>query len=135
MLLVFEYSQGRSRCSTRQIPNFATVNRRLCKRDRSVPVTTDYDRKHMIRTPVVEEILERVAEDPTLSTRRLGSEVRVSKDVIHKVIKEQLLHPYHIKTLHDLLPPDSDQRLSFCLFINAQRAQNMNLGKKILFTD
>ncbi|KAF2885525.1 hypothetical protein ILUMI_20675 [Ignelater luminosus] len=61
--------------------------KRLRETSRFAPVTADYGRER-IRTHVVEEkILERFAKDPTLSTRRLGSQVTVSKNVVHKVIK------------------------------------------------
>lgn len=59
----------------------------------------------MVRTPVVkEEILERVAEDPTTSTIRMGLELGVCKDVISRLLRERLLQPYHIQRAQYLLP-------------------------------
>lgn len=148
MLLVSGYCQGNGReCvriygdrfPNRRLPNhqtFAAVERRLRETGRFAPATADYGRERMVRTPVVEEeILERVTEDAKLSTRRLSLEVGVSKDVVHRVLQEQLLHPYHIQPVQDLLVLDPNLRLGFCGFINEQRAQNVNFCRNILFTD
>ena len=43
-----------------------------------------------------EQMLERVEEEPNISTRRLVAEVGVSQFVGHGTLKEQGLHPYHI---------------------------------------
>ncbi|KAF2904211.1 hypothetical protein ILUMI_01959 [Ignelater luminosus] len=59
----------------------AANERRLRETSRFAPVTADHGHERMIRTPVVEEeILERVAENSTLSTRRLNFQVGVSKN-------------------------------------------------------
>lgn len=148
MVLVFGFCQGNGReCvrvyserfPNRRLPNhqtFAAITRRLRETGSFAHVTVNCGRERAIRTPEVEEqILERVAEDPKLSTRRLGLEVGVSKNVVNRVLQEQLLHPYHIQSVQDLLPPDLDLRLDFCRFINEQRAQNVNFSRNILFTD
>lgn len=148
MLLVFGYCEGngresvrvyRERYPNRRIPNhqtFAAIERRLRETGSFTPLTANYGRQRAIRTPEVEEqILERIAEDPKLSTRRLGLEVGVSKDVVHRTLKEQQLHSYHIQKVQDLLAPDLDQRLDFCRFITEQRQQDVNFAKHILFTD
>lgn len=82
MLLVFGYCSGSGRESVRvyrekfpnrRIPNhqtFAAIERRLRETGSFIPVTANYGRQRTIRTPEVEEeILERIAEDPKLSTR------------------------------------------------------------------
>lgn len=49
----------------------------------------EYGRQRLIRTADVKNgIFKQVAEDLKLSTRRLGSQIEVSKDVASKVIKE-----------------------------------------------
>lgn len=63
---------------------FATVERRLLEKGIFALVIADYGRECIIRTPGVgEEILERVAEDQKLSTKRFGFQVIVSKDVVN----------------------------------------------------
>ena len=99
-------------------------------------VTASYERKRVIRTPhVKEQILERIDEDPKLSTKLLGLEIGVSKDVVQRTLKEQQLYPYHIQKVQDLLPPDLDQRLRFCRFITEQIQEKVNFANQILFMD
>ncbi|KAJ8948188.1 hypothetical protein NQ318_010461 [Aromia moschata] len=47
--------------------------------------------------------LARVEADPQLSTRRIGAAMEISKDVVHRTLKEELLHPYHKTPVQDLL--------------------------------
>ena len=44
-----------------------------------------------------EQILERVEEEPDISTRRLAIEVGVSQCVVHRTLKVQGLYPYHVQ--------------------------------------
>lgn len=148
MLLVFGYCRGNGRQCVREythrfpnrrVPNhqtFAAVERRLRETGRFAPVMADYGRGRYVMNPDVEEaILDRVADEPEISSRRLGSELMVSKNVVNRVTREQLLHPYHIQKVQDLLLPDPDQRLIFCTNINERRIRNQNFCRKILFTD
>lgn len=83
--------------------------------------TIDYDRNYTTKIPLV-EILERVEENPGLSSRHLSLEVRVSKDTVNRALREQLLHPFHLRTVQNLLPFDLESRQRFCQFINERRA-------------
>ncbi|KAI4463493.1 menorin (dendritic branching protein) [Holotrichia oblita] len=94
MLLVFRFCEGNTRECVRMYserfpnrripshPTFATVERRLRETGRFAPATADYGRQRFIRIPEVEEeILERVEGDLEISTRRIGRELGVCKDV------------------------------------------------------
>lgn len=148
MLLVYGYCERNGhecvrvyseRFPNRRVPHrqtFAAVERRLRETGRFAPVTANFGRQRTTRTPNVEEaILNTVDEDPTTSTRRLGRAVGVCKDVVHRVLREQLLHPYHLQLVQNLLPQDPDLRLGFCRFIRQERIQNNDFHKQILFTD
>ncbi|XP_066148942.1 uncharacterized protein [Euwallacea fornicatus] len=148
MVLVFGYCQGNSReCvrvytdrfPNRRIPShptFAAVERRLRETGQFAPSTVDCGRHRFVRVvEVEEEILERFEEDPEISTRRLGREIGLSKDVVHGVLKEELLYPYHKTPVQDLLQHDPNMRLVFCRFFNRQRERDLNFGNNILFTD
>ncbi|KAJ8944120.1 hypothetical protein NQ318_013302 [Aromia moschata] len=108
MILVYGFCEDNARLSVRvygerfpnrRLPNhttFTAVVRRLRETGRFAARTSDYGRNRFVRTAdVEEEILARVEADPELSTRRIGAEMEVSKDVVHRTLKEQLLHPYH----------------------------------------
>ena len=61
------------------------------------PKTHDHGRDRVERILQGEEqILERVEEEPDISTRWLAPEVRVSQFVVHRTLKEGL-HPYHVQ--------------------------------------
>ena len=50
--------------------------------------------------------MERVEEQPDISTRRLADEVEISQFVVHHILKEQGLHPYHVQNVQTLEPAD-----------------------------
>ncbi|KAF2879552.1 hypothetical protein ILUMI_26618 [Ignelater luminosus] len=68
--------------------------------------------RRLRETGVEENILKRLEEDPGASVRDLSRQVGVSKDVVHRVIKEQLLRPYHIQTdLSRCMPITTENKL------------------------
>ncbi|KAJ8946721.1 hypothetical protein NQ318_020815 [Aromia moschata] len=103
------------RFPNRRLPNhttFTAVIRRLRETGRFAARTADYGRNRFLRTAdIEEEILTRVEADPELSTRRTGGEMEISKDVVHRTLKEQLLHPYHKTPVQDLLIQDPGSQL------------------------
>lgn len=148
MLLVLGFCEGNCRRSVRvyqqrfpnrRIPNFKTfgrIERRLRETGRLEPSTVNRGRPRQICTPQVEEqILNTIAEYPGESIRNLGRQMGVSKTIPHKVLKEQLLHPFHVQLVQELLPPDFDARIRFCHFIRRKRNTDIHFQNKILFTD
>ena len=76
-------------------------------RDHGKPQTYDRGRDRTERIPQVEEqIFQSVAGKPDISTRRLAAEVGVSQFVVHRTLKEQGLHPYHVQKDQALKPAD-----------------------------
>ena len=61
-----------------------------------------------------EQILERVEEEPDISTRRLAAEVGVSQFVVHRTLKEQGLHLYHVQKVQALEPADFPRHGIYC---------------------
>ncbi|KAJ3666783.1 hypothetical protein Zmor_002214 [Zophobas morio] len=53
-----------------------------------------------------EQILKPVEREPDIITRRLAAEVRVSQFLVHRTLKEQGLHPYHVQKVQALEPAD-----------------------------
>jgi len=87
-----------------------------------------------VRNTVVEEdILNRVADDPNISSCRLALEFAVPKSTVNRITRRQLLHPYHATPVQELLPPDFDRRLRF-LPLKDARARDPYFSSKILFT-
>jgi len=56
----------------------------------------DAGRNHRIRTIETEErIIEIIEQDPTISTRAIGRELDINHVIAHRVLKSELLYPFH----------------------------------------
>lgn len=53
-----------------------------------------------------EVVLERVSEDPRISTRTLAREFGVSQTFVSKLLRKEGLHPFHFKRVQKLEPRD-----------------------------
>ena len=148
MLLVYGFCQGNGRESVRvyqqrfpnrRIPNhktFARIERRLRETGTLRPKRLDAGRPRTVRTAEHEEaVLEMVYENPEISTRMIHHQLNVPRSTNSRIIREQLLHPYHKQPVHDLLPLDTDRRLHFCAILVNRRAEDDLFYNKILFTD
>lgn len=98
----------RERFPNRRLPNYKTmaaIERRLRETGRFAPVAINYGRAHTVRTAEVkEDILNWIEENSELSSRRLGLKLGVCKDIVNRVTREQLLHPFNVQRVQDLLP-------------------------------
>ena len=79
--------------------------------------------------------MELVEEEPDISTRRLAAEVGVSQFVMHRTLKEQHLHPYHVQKAQALEPVDFPRRVIYCECLLRQWREHPNFLNCILFTD
>lgn len=99
-----------------------------------VPATPDYEWNSTIRTAEVEEgVLERVEEDPSASTRHLCLEFGISKELVNRLLKDELLHPFNLQEAHEILRIDLKLKLEFCPFIN-EREHDPYFYRKFSFT-
>lgn len=142
MLLVLGFCESNCRRSVeeyrRRFPNrviphretFANVERRA--RETGKFFSNTRERVIAIRAQDEELILNRIEDDPHISTRNLSRQTGISQTSVHRVIKRNLLHPYHIQKVQELLPEDLVKRVDFCQFI---LHQEIGFQKKILFTD
>lgn len=82
-----------------------------------------------------EEMLNRIDQDPKMSVRQISTEMNISKSVVHRVLKEQLLHPFHCQKIHAMDLKDYPARVQFAeWFLEKQRIEAQFVGK-VLFTD
>lgn len=148
MLLVLGFCSGNYRESVRvyheRFPNrripccktFARIERRLREKGSLEGDKKNSGRTRNVRTVEVEEnILHTVEDDPSTSSRLIAVQVGVSKSTVNRVTKEQLLYPYHVQRVQDLLPTDHEGRVRFCQIIRQKNQEDLNFTKKILFTD
>lgn len=106
------------RFPNRQQPNpksYAAVFRRLAENGSLLPNLDGRGRQREIRTPELEEnVLQRVYEEPDVSTRLLARTLQVSHSTVWKILKEQQLYPYHLQRVQALSPADFPARITFC---------------------
>ena len=84
---------------------------------------------------VEEAVLHAVEEDPTTSTRKIAANLNISNVQVWRILKNQLLYPYHIQRVQALLPADFPQRLAMCQWFQHKITQNPRFLESVLFTD
>ncbi|KAJ3659552.1 hypothetical protein Zmor_011236 [Zophobas morio] len=72
------------------------------------------------------KFLESFEEAPDISTHRLAAEVEVSQFVVHRTLKEQGLHPYHVQKMQALEPADFSRRVIYCEWLLQQCREQLN---------
>ncbi|XP_074035402.1 uncharacterized protein [Leptinotarsa decemlineata] len=84
---------------------FERVDRSLRETGTVLPKRGGEGAPRTVRTVVLKEnILEAVADDPSMSIRNLSEQFHTSKSTIHRIIREQLLHPFHFQKVHAMTP-------------------------------
>lgn len=127
------------RFPNRRVPNvrtFANTHRNLCEYGKFQTPRNDAGRPREVRNPVIEEqILNRIDENPDLSTRQIARDLDVCYVTIWRVLHENSLYPYHVQRVQGLLPQDFPRRLQFSRWILDKCERNRNFLSRILFTD
>lgn len=114
---------------------FAAVYLRLGETGTLFPSTRDRGVQRQVRIPDLEEnIIQRVEENPGVSTRQLGAILNVGHMTVWRVLHEQLLYPYHLQRVQALGPADFPVRLQFCRWLY-QEINNPFFLQSVLFTD
>lgn len=148
MILVFGFCNGNGRESVRvyherfphrQTPNhqtFANIERRLREFGQFKPMRNNAGRPRQAREPDVEEqILELVHDNPKTSSRILERQTGLPKSTVNRITNEQLLYPFHVQPVQELLPPDFGSRMHFSQTLQEFVAADPAFHTKILFTD
>lgn len=84
---------------------------------------------------VEEHILERVREDPEISSRRLAAEIGVSKHKVLQTLHKNNFYPYHFTKVQGLEPGDFLARQNFCRYLLNCDIEQYGFFRKILWTD
>lgn len=112
---------------------FASIYQRLSESGTLKPRTIDRGRPRSARTPHQEErILNDVGDNPRMSTRQLGSQFQIGHNTVWRILREQLLYPYHLQRVQGLTPADFGPRVTFCTWYRQMVATE---GFVIMFTD
>lgn len=82
-----------------------------------------------------EEVLDAVDENPGVSTRSLSRQVGISHTSVHRILREQLLYPYHYQRVQHLIEQDLPRRQLFSEWFLARSENHPDFVSKILATD
>lgn len=86
--------------------------------------------------PETEEVvLQEIDENPATSTRKIASNVNISHVAVWRILKRQMLYPYHIQRVQGLLPQDFPLRVAMCQWFQNRIVQNPRFLQQVLFTD
>ncbi|KAB0790910.1 hypothetical protein PPYR_02710 [Photinus pyralis] len=80
-----------------------------------------------------EQVLQEVEENPSTSTRAVSRVTGTNHVAVWRVMKEQLLYPYHIQKVQQLHPTDYGLRVEFCHFIARRRRGNPDFHSSTYF--
>lgn len=61
-----------------------------------------------------ERILRAFEDNPGNSVRHAAQTLGISRHVVHRVLRQNELHPYHYQRVQQLLPRDAEQSIYFC---------------------
>lgn len=115
---------------------FARLHQRLSETGNFKKQTSDNGRPRTAATPQVEEnVLNEIEENRTTSTRKIGLNVNVSSSTVFRILKNNLLYPYHIQRVQALLPTDFPLRVNLCHWMQQKIGENPQFLGQILFTD
>ena len=115
---------------------FISFSRRMRETGSLQPRNEGPGNMRTTRTPdFEEEVLERVAADPTTSTRRIARAMGAAQSSVWRVLHEQQLHPYHPQRVHALLLTDFAPRVALCQWLLQQWIDRPDYLQFVLFTD
>ena len=139
----FENAAIASRQYAMQYPQRSHFSRkvfsRLARRLRETGNVQPIQVPRRIRRTRIEEniinVLAYVQYDPTLSTRNISNDLGLPRTIVHEILQENKMHPYHIVLHQALKDTDYDNRLNHCHWVLNMIRENPNFLSLILWTD
>lgn len=80
-------------------------------------------------------VLQAVVENPGTSTRKMATQLGMSRTSVRRVLKEHHYHPFKMHLVQELLEGDFDHRLEFCEEMMLRYDENRNFFNWICFSD
>lgn len=84
---------------------------------------------------VDDEVLAAMEEDPSTSVRQISRNTGLARTTVHRALRRQQLHPFHIQRVQALLPQDYPPRLHFCREMLQLSRRDPNFFQHVLWTD
>jgi len=60
-----------------------------------------------------DRVLREFEENPSFSTRRVAR-LDITRNMVHRILQQNGLHPFHCQRVQQLLPHDEKPRIYFC---------------------
>lgn len=115
---------------------FSRLHARLCETGKFEANLNDNGRPKAVSTPELEErVLNKFAENPHLSCRKVSMQENVSRTTVWNILHSQLLYPYHLQRVQALQPGDNLPRLVFSQWLIDKCAHSPDFLSNIIFTD
>ena len=70
--------------------------------------------RRQVRVEDEERILRAFEENPGNSIRRAARALGLSRNVVHRTLRQNGLHPYHYQRVQQIFARDAEQRIYFC---------------------
>jgi len=87
----------------------------------------------MIR--IEEEIIRRIQEEPRRSIRFVSNQMNVPRSIVHRVLRNEDMHPYHFSSVQHFREGDAERRLEFCRWLIFENNRDNTFCSRILFSD
>ncbi|KOC58833.1 hypothetical protein WH47_02069 [Habropoda laboriosa] len=100
-----------------------------------LPVLTHTSRSCRIPTARLDAVLEEFCRNGTQSVREVGRRLGVSRTTLHRLLKEEGMHPYKYKRAHTMLSRDNIPRMEYSRWLLGEIARNPSFCRFVLWTD
>ncbi|KOB69360.1 Electron transfer flavoprotein-ubiquinone oxidoreductase [Operophtera brumata] len=80
-------------------------------------------------------VLNKVAEDSTISVRDIARREGIAKSTVHRILKRRKFHPYHVTRVQTLQPRDFAARVTFCRLMLDKIEEDSEFFDRILWSD
>jgi len=103
------------RFPNRRHPSHITISRRSKESCFLLP-----QRQNRVNVPVRrqviinERVLREFEENLSFNIRRVARTLGITRDMVHRILKQNELHPFHYQRVQQLLPRDAEPRIYFC---------------------
>ncbi len=81
------------------------------------------------------DILAKISFSPIKSGPKLASEAAIGTSSVYRILRRFKFHPYKIRKIQKLSPPDSRQRIDFCQWGTEKVNQDDHFVEKNFFSD
>lgn len=121
----------------RRHPNDRTIAK-IAQRERNGPEIPRQRQKVITverNDPRILVVLAMTNINPQISLRQIEAQTGIPRETARRFLQVHRFHPYHVTLTQELLVPDFQRRLQFCLWARERLDNNQNFFRNVLFSD